>query len=179
MNFGVLPQGPRRSKNFVHVASKQVFMGSISTCCCCKSAIDLPAGSKFPLMMKSWTDQNCQCKTWLLLLLLQPGESGADHGAGGRKRKYSRRTERQLRHSGVLHLLTIRHLHSVCEHCESWDLLLLLVKLQSYNLILALGHMLRSQQTLEGSSSWLSLMFLLMSWCWSLATRPSCGSPES
>jgi hypothetical protein len=68
VNFAVLPQGPGRSKNFVHVASKQVFIGSICTCCCwCKSPIDLPAASKFSLFMKSWmkswTDQNCQSKS--------------------------------------------------------------------------------------------------------------------
>jgi hypothetical protein len=123
VNFAVLPRAPCRSKNFVHVASKQVFIRSICTCCCwCKSPIDLPAASKFSLIMKSWTDQNCQFQIWLLLLLLlllQPGESGGDHSAGGRKQKYSRRTERQLRHSGLLHLLTTCHLHSVCEHCES------------------------------------------------------------
>ncbi|CAM6036175.1 unnamed protein product [Sphagnum compactum] len=44
----------------------------------------------------------------------KPGESGGDHSAGGRKQKYSRGTTRQLGHSGLLHLLTTRHLHSVC-----------------------------------------------------------------
>jgi hypothetical protein len=122
VNFAVLPRAPCRSKSFVHVASKQVFIGSICTCCCwCKSPIDLPAASKFSLIMKSWTDQNCQIQIWLLLLLLllQPGESGGGHSARGRKQKYSRRTERQLGHSGLLHLLTIRHLYSICEHFES------------------------------------------------------------
>ncbi len=119
VNFAVLARAPGRLKNFVHVASKQVFRRGINLyCSCCKSAINLPAASTFPLMMKSWTDQNCEsCETWLLMV--QPGESGADHRAGGRKQKYSRRTERELRHSRLLHLLTLRRLHWVCEHCES------------------------------------------------------------
>ncbi len=57
---------PGRS-NFVHVASKEVFIGSST--CCCKSAIDLQPASKQFAPMKSWTDQNCKCETWWLLLL--------------------------------------------------------------------------------------------------------------
>ncbi len=123
VNFAVLPQGPGRSKNFVHVASKQVFLSSDQF---------LPAAAaSLPLICRqlrsshSWWNPepirtaNAKPGCLLLLLLLQPGESGGDHSGAGRKRKYSRRTERQLRHSGLLHLLTTRHLHSVCEHCES------------------------------------------------------------
>jgi hypothetical protein len=47
---------PARS-NFVHVASKEVFIGSST--CYCKSAIDVQQASKQFATTKSWTDQDC------------------------------------------------------------------------------------------------------------------------
>jgi hypothetical protein len=81
------------------------------------------AGFFLHLQQHQWNRQDCvrrqgthHSANHSIRQQFQPGESGGDHSGGGRKQKYSRRTERQLRHSGLLHLLATRHLHSVCEH---------------------------------------------------------------
>jgi hypothetical protein len=81
------------------------------------------AGFFLRLHQRQWNRQDCvrrqgthHSANHSIREQFKPGESGGDRNAGGRKSKYFSRTERELRHSDLLHLLTVRRLHSVCQH---------------------------------------------------------------